>query len=210
MVLDKVHEVQDYGRGNTPCTVALDKAGSIILGVPHKKRITHSKTIVKGVSYITRSLPINYKHIFGVNKTEVDTIEFCVKTGNKLVRWEHEVASNFVFNGENITFIPDVFAEMELGGKTFLGFIEYDTGSENLRNKSDFPIIGDKLKNYKRYKRSSMWQEYYDYFPIIMLVTEDNNRIPYFNNKCKELGLKGVGVYHENYTDVLEHLANMV
>jgi hypothetical protein len=47
-------------------------------------------------------------------------------------------------------------------------------------------------------------------FPILLLVTEDDRRIPYFNAKCKENGVTGFGVYHENYSVFLEHLAKMV
>lgn len=210
MIFDKIHEVQEIGRGNSPSIVAIDKGGSIILGVPHKRRITHRKTNFKGIDYITRILPSNYKHINGVNQTEVDTILFCERTNNDLITWKHEVATEFVYNREKILFIPDVFVELSFKDRQFLGFIEYDTGSENLRNKNDFPIIYNKLINYKRFKGSQLWVKDYKYFPVIMLVTEDEKRIPYFNSKCKELGLQGVGIYYEKYTMVLERLANMV
>lgn len=210
MIFDKIHEAQKIGKGNSPSIVAVDRGGSLLLGVTHKKRISHSKTTSKGIDYIVRSLPINYKHIFGVNRTEVDTILFCESSGSKMVRWEHEVATEFTFNGEKILFIPDVFVELKLKDKQFLGFIEYDTGSENLRSKTDFPIIHSKLVNYKRFRSSNIWVNDYKYFPMILLVTEDSKRISYFNNKCEELGLQGIGVYYENYPRFLLQLLNTV
>lgn len=210
MIFDKVHEVQQIGKGNTPCIVSLDRAGSILLGVPHKKRITHRKTTFKGEDYITRILPLNYKHIFGINRTEVETILFCERTDNKILQWKHEVASEFIYGGVKILFIPDVFVELKLKAKQFLAFIEYDTGSENLRSKNDFPIIHEKLKNYKKYKKSNLWVDEYRYFPMILLVTEDDKRIEYFNDKCRELGLQGFGIYYENYTKWLDSLINII
>jgi hypothetical protein len=207
MVLDKVHEVQEIGKGNTPSIVAIDKGGSIILGVPHKKRITHKASTVKGITYITRNLPSNYRHINGVNQAEVDTILFCEHTNNDLLQWKLEVATTFHYNGEEKLFIPDAFMELRFGDKQFLAFLEYDTGSENLRKKNDFPIIYEKLQNYRRYKRSKLWIDKYAYFPVLLFVTEDENRIDYFNKKRREFGLEGVGIYYENYTDVLGHLA---
>jgi hypothetical protein len=205
MCFDKIHEKQEIGKGNTPSILAIDKGGSIILGVPHKKRITHRTSIVKGIRYITRFLPSNYKHINGVNQIEVDTILFCEATNNDLLRWELEVATIFHHSGEEILFIPDIFMEIAFK-KPLLAFIEYDTGSENHRNKDSFPIIYNKLLNYRRYKASKLWVDKYAYFPIILLVTEDEKRIPYFNQKCKEFGLRGLGVYCENYTKILKGL----
>lgn len=209
MILDKVHEVQEIGKGNTPCIVAIDKGGSILLGVPHRPRITQKKTNFKGISYVTRYLPINYKHINGINQTEVETILFCDEKGHDLVRWELEVSTIFQYNNEEIKFIPDVFVEIRFGEKNFLSFIEYDTGSEDHRNKNHFPTIYNKLINYNKYKTTKLWEDQYEYFPMILFVTEDSKRIQWFNNHCKEFGLRGLGVYYENYTDVLRRLAEM-
>lgn len=211
MIFDKIHEPQKIGMGNTPCIVAIDRGGSILLNVSHKRRIIHSKSKHKGETFITRRLPSNYKHINGINQMEVNTIIFCNNNNHILERWEHEVTCNFVHNQEKITFIPDILLQATFNnGKTFLGFLEYDTGSEDLRNKNDFPTLGNKLKNYRRYLKSDLWRELdLKYFPMIVLVTEDDKRIKWFNDKCKELQLKGVGVYHENYTAFLERLAKM-
>lgn len=207
MLLDKVHEVQEIGKGNTPSIVAIDKGGSIILGVPHKKRITHRRTKIKETTYITRILPSNYKHINGVNQCEVDTILFCERTNNYLLEWNLEVATTFHYSGEEILFIPDVVMRLGFGDKQFLAFIEYDTGSEDFRRKDSFPTIYNKLRNYRRYKASKLWLDRYEKFPIILFVTEDSKRIPYVNQKCSEFGLRGVGIYYENYVDVLERLS---
>jgi hypothetical protein len=210
MILDKVHEVQEIGMGNTPCIVAIDKGGSILLGVPHKYRITHKLSKVKETSYITRILPLNYRHVNGVNQCEVDTILFCEDTNNELLKWEVEVSATFFYNNEKISLITDAFVELKFGARNCLIFLEYDTGSENARRTTDFPIIYNKLVNYRRYFRSSVWQDKYKVFPLLLLVTEDGNRIEYFNKKCKELGLRGYGVYYEKYTNALGILSEMM
>lgn len=211
MIFDKIHEPQKIGKGNTSAIVAIDRGGSILLNVKHKQRILHSKSKLNGETIVTRRLPSNYKHINGINQMEVNTILFCNNNNHILGRWEHELSCNFINNQEKTTFIPDVLLEIAFNnGKTFLGFLEYDTGSEDSRNKNDFPTIGNKLRNYRRYFKSDLWRELdLKYFPVILLVTEDDKRIEWFNNKCKELQLKGVGVYHENFTSFLEHLAKM-
>lgn len=210
LCFDKIHERQEIGKGNTPSIVALDRAGSIILGVSHKRRIAHHTTIFKGQEYIERSLPSNYKHINGVNQIEVDTILFCDDSNFEIARWGLEISRNYTHNGEDVTFIPDVIAEIMIRGKKLLLFLEYDTGSEDLRNKAEFPTLYNKLVNYKRYYKSKIWGGEFERFPMILLVTEDDKRIPFFNKSCKELGLEGWGVYYESYVKFLTHLAKLV
>lgn len=210
MVLDKAHEEQEIGKGNKPSIVAIDKAGSMILDVPHKRRIIHRRSTFKGEYYVTRCLPSNYRHINGVNNTEVETILLCEETANKIVKWEHEKPLVFHHSGEKIHLIPDVFVEMDIDGKQLLFYLEYDTGSENHRYTTNFPIIHDKIIKYKKYRASRLWEEHHALFPLILLVTEDDKRVQYFRQKCKELGLKGFGVYHENYKDALKILIDEV
>lgn len=209
MVLDKVHEVQEIGKGNTPCIVAIDKGGSIILGVPHKIRIPHRTTKIKQTSYVTRICPSNYKHINGVNQCEVDTILFCEATNNELLKWELEVNITFYYSMEKTILIPDVFVECKFKNINWLAFLEYDTGSENHRNKDDFPVIREKLDKYRKYKLSEIWRDKYKRFPMILLVTEDEKRVQWFTNRCRELGLEGFGVYYKQYVKVLETLSRM-
>lgn len=210
MCLDKTHEKQMIGEGNAPCIVSLDKGGSILLGVPHKKRIAHENVNIKGDKYVFRRLPSNYKHINGVNQTEVDTILFCENNKSNIAKWILEKPLNFTYDGNEIVIIPDVFMKLNIKGEPLFAYIEYDTGAENLRYKSSFPIINDKLRKYRKYKSSKLWQDYSPYFPIILFVTEDTKRIPYFKEKCKEYGMEGYAIYHENFTKFLEHLANKV
>ena len=210
MIFDKVHETQEIGKGSNPCIVALDKAGSLILGVSHKKRIIHKRSTLKGQYYVTRSLPSNYRHINGVNQTEVDTILFCDEVKSRIVHWKHEVATKFYHGEEEILFIPDVFCELNMNNKQLLLFIEYDTGSENLRYKTNFPIIHDKVIKYRKYFKSNLWKNDYPLFPIILFVTEDDKRVEYFTQKCKENGLRGFGVFHEKYVDFLRKLIDVV
>lgn len=215
-ILDKIHEVQEIGRGNTPCIVGIDKGGSILLGVPHKPRIAQKKTFVRDKCYVTRFLPSNFRHIHGVNQLEVKTILFCEDTGSKILMWKHEVATNFVYNGENILFIPDSLYVLEINGKPFPIFLEFDTGSEGLREKEP-KVILNKIINYRRYKASRLWLEeewqkslHKPMFPLLLFVTEDYKRIQFFNNKSKENGVWAYGVYHENYYDFMKEIATLV
>lgn len=206
MCLDKVHEPQEIGKGNTPSIVSIDKGGSILLGVSHKQRISHTSSLVNGVEYITRSLPANYRHINGVNQLEVETILLCEETGVDILRWDHEVSKKFYHGEEMIHVIPDVFMEINLKKKPLLAYIEYDTGAESIRYKEP-PIIRDKVIKYRKYKISKLWvEDKLPYFPIILLVTEDIKRIKFFKDKCKENGLEGYGVYSENYNKLLRYL----
>jgi Replication-relaxation len=210
MCLDKAHEKQELKKGNLPCTVAIDKGGSILLGVPHKKRILHEQVNINGDKYIFRKLPANYLHIKGVNQTEVDTILFCEETESSITKWQLEKPLDFTYNGENVVIIPDVFLEMEMKGSSLFAYLEYDTGKEDHRNKTNFPTINDKLRKYRKYKSSKLWEDYSMYFPMIFFVTEDTNRIGYFKEKCKEYGLKGYAIYYKNFTKFLKHLYDSV
>src|SRR5690606_31610942 len=89
MCIDKAHENQLLGEGNTPAIVSLDKAGSMLLGMKHKPRIRRDKKIVNGRSYFVRKLPINYRHINGVNRLEVETILTLDELGGEITQWVH-------------------------------------------------------------------------------------------------------------------------
>jgi predicted HTH transcriptional regulator len=205
MCIDKVHETRELGKGgNNPCTVALDRGGSVILGISHKRRILHRK---EG-GYLRRVLPTNFRHINGVNQLEVETIILLEEIGGEILEWTHEKPQELHYSQEKVVVIPDVRVELKLREKPFYAFIEYDTGSEDRRNTTDFPTIREKLLKYKRYKMSKLWDT--PYFPVMLFVTEDDKRIPYVNKKLKELGLEGWGIYHENYTEFMERLAKLV
>jgi hypothetical protein len=206
MCLDKAHVKQKVGRGNAPCIVSLDKGGSILLEIPHKKRIIQNKVNVKGKEFIFRELPSNFKHINGVNQIEVDTILFCEDNEADILKWRLEKPLDFTYNGEKIVIIPDTFVQMDIKGNPLYAYLEYDTGKEDNRNVTNFPTINNKLRNYRKYKSSKLWEDYSPYFPVILFVTEDTKRINYFKEKCREYGLDGYAIYHENFTKFLEHL----
>jgi len=211
MCIDKINERQEFNSGNTPAILSLDRAGSIILGVKHKRRIKHVKSIVNGQTEITRRLPSNYRHINGVNQLEVDTILFCEDTGSELVEWVHEKPQELHYGVERLIVIPDIGMTLKLNTehpKTFYAFIEFDTGSEGIREKEP-KIIRDKIIKYKKYKLSRLWENDYPKFPMILLVTEDEKRTDFFNKKCRENGLLGLGIYYENYKEFLKRLADM-
>ena len=209
MVVDKVHEPQEFMKGNKPATVALDKAGAITLGVPFKQRIRHHMSVVRGDEYVTRSLPANYRHINGVNQLEVDTILFCEDNDSKIIQWVHEKPMELFWGQEKVLVIPDIIMELKLADKALFAFVEYDTGSESKREKEP-PIIRDKIIKYRKYMLSGLWEDDYPQFPMLLLVTEDSNRIDFFNKKCKESGLLGMGVYYKNYSKFLEQLYNIM
>ena len=205
MVIDKVHEPQRFKQGNTPAVVALDRAGSLILGVPFKQRIKQNRHVLNGVEYIHRQLPSNFYHINRVNQLEVDTILFCEETGNKLSKWILEKPIKLLYGQDRIVLIPDVLLELKFKNKTVFAFLEYDTGSENLRYKEP-PIIREKIIKYKKYMMSKLWEKEFPNFPLLIFVTEDLDRVDFFNKKCEENGIFGIGVYYKNYKELLYSL----
>ena len=216
MILDKAHEKQDIGKGNNPAFVSVDKAASLILGVPHKRRIIHRVSKHKGNEYIVRSLPSNVQHINGVNKLEVETILLCDEKRYEILDWQLEKPKTFNYSDEKVVLIPDVLMLLDIEGKRLAAFIEFDTGSEGLREKNP-QVLSDKLIKYKRYKSSQLWteekwQEYFEVkiFPLLLFVTLDEKRIDFWNRKSKELGVKSVAMYIDKYVDVLKKLIEVV
>lgn len=216
MVLDKVHEKQEIGKGSNPSIVSIDKAGAMILGKPFRKRIMHNKSKFKGDEFVTRRLPINHRHINGVNSLEVQTILFCEEYGYEIVLWELEQMKAFNYNNDRIVLIPDVLMLLKIHESYLVCFIEYDTGSEGLREKEP-KVIEDKIIKYRRYKSSLLWengewQRYFDtvVFPVVLFVTEDSKRISFVNEKSKELGVQILALHSDKYSIVLERLINII
>lgn len=216
-ILDRMHYAQELGKGNKPCVVSLDNGGSILLGLPHKQRIIQKKSKLNNQIIVNRSLPANFRHIEGVNKLESETILFCEDNGYKLVLWSHEQnnTKKFFYGQDKITLIPDVFLCIDFNNQFFYAFLEFDTGSESLRYKEP-PVVRDKIDKYRKYKVSNLWleEDWYKsmvspHFPILLFVTEDDKRIEFFNEKSKEMGVKGIGIYHENFIDVLKKIATL-
>lgn len=216
--LDKVHQPRKNGESNMPCIVGVDKAGSLLLGVKHSERIIQNTTKKNGILYTHRSLPSNFKHINGVNKLETETILFCERYDSNIIRWDLEEKNIKLFyhNQEKIILIPDVFMILEIDGKNLVAFIEYDTGSENVRYKIP-PIIREKLIKYKKYKSSGLWlkESWQDLlsekqFPLILFITEDDKRVNIFNQKSKDIGVQGLGIYYKNYNKILEKISTLL
>lgn len=210
MVIDKVHEPQQFMKGNKPATVALDRAGCIYIGKPFKQRIRRDLSVINGVEYIHRYLPSNYRHINGINQLEVETILFCEDTGNELTEWVLEKPIELFYGQEEVVLIPDILMGIKPLYEplnAFYAYIEFDTGSENIRYKEP-PIIRDKIIKYKKYMLSRLWEDEFEKFPIVIFVTEDDKRIGFFNKKCEENGLIGVGVYYKNYKNFMYSLSN--
>lgn len=212
MCLDKIHEPQKLTGGNTPAIVAVDRAGSLILGIPHKNRIKKYSKIINGKKITSRELPLNYRHINGVNQLEVETILFCENTGNELLDWVLESSIKIHYAQELIHLIPDVIMSLKplkSPLKTFYAFIEFDTGSESIGYKNP-PVIRNKIIKYKKYKLSRLWENQYSHFPMVILVTEDEKRIDFFNKECERNDVLGLGVYYKSYKRFLEYLENII
>lgn len=201
--IDKVHEKQIMTKGNTPAIFSIDRAGSIILGQKHTQRIRQVKKSVGSKRYIHRELPLNFRHINGVNSLEVETINFCEDSDAEILNWSIEKECVFYYGQEKHVLIPDVKLSLKVNEKVYNIFLEYDTGSENIRYKEP-PIIKNKILNYRKYKLSKIWENEFNNFPIVVLVTEDEKRTNFFNQKCKENGIIGVGVYRSNYNALLK------
>lgn len=213
LCIDKVHEEAEFGTGNLPAVLALDKAGAIVLGVDKKfrRRIKHNTKFVKGEKYIFRELPNNYPHIHGVNNLEARTILLSEELGFGIVRWDLEEKNTKIFMvNERYVLTPDVFMMLRMNNKPLSAFIEYDTGMENHRYKEDFPTIRDKLEKYQKYKLSGSWKSEkwakYSGFPLLLFVTEDEKRIPFVNDKGRKLGLRVFGLHASEFEKVLEDL----
>lgn len=108
--------------------------------------------------------------------------------------------------------IPDILVALRIDGRVFVAFIEYDTGSEGIREIEPV-VIRDKIIKYKRYKASKLWHEeewqsYFDgtVYPMILFVTEESRRVEFWNRKCKEYGVVGIGMVTEKYINVLDRL----
>lgn len=215
-IIDKVHESMDIGKGNSPAIIAIDKCGSIILGVTHRKRIIHKYSEHGGKLYLKRELPINHRHINCVNKLEVETILLCEKHGYEILEWQLEKANSFTYMNEANILIPDVLLVIRAHDEKLPIYIEYDTGTEGIREKEP-RAIKDKILKYKRFKLSNIWvnqewQIHFDspVFPLVLFVTEDEKRIDFFKRKSNEHSVKSLSIYHDKYSNVLKELIRMM
>lgn len=208
-VIDKVHESADIGKGNTPAIISIDKCGSMILGKPHKRRIIHRFSEHNGKTYVKRELPINHRHVNCINRLEVETILLCEEYECEIVDWQLEKPNSFIYGNENNTLIPDVLLILRVGNKKIPIYIEYDTGTEGIREKEP-KAIKDKILKYKRFKSSKIWitqdwQSHFEQplFPIVLFITEDEKRIDFFKRKSNEYNVKSLSMYYDKYSSVM-------
>lgn len=213
MCIDKVHEESKFMAGNSPAIVSIDRAGAFILDVSFHRRIQQEKKMINGELYIFRSVPTTFLHQHGINRLEVETIELCEELGYELKWWRLDKDNIYKFKYiEEYTLIPDILLGIYFNGKSFLAYIEYDTGYENYRSRNSFPVILDKLKKYQAYKASMAWisEGWYGKlattFPILLFVTEDSHRIEFVNTTSLKLGLKVVAMLTEDYKTNLKGL----
>lgn len=218
MCLDKAHMEAEFGKGNTPAIVCIDRAGALLLGTKFRRRLKHKKKVYHGEEYIFRELPSNYLHIHGINELEVSTIILCDNHDFKLIRWQLEAQNTKKLpeNSQNdakttqISLIPDVFCIIRVKNSVFMSFIEYDTGSENKGYNGNYPILGEKLERYNLYKMSGIWKhEMWSKstglgFPPILFVVHDQKRADYIIRKGKSLGLVVDAFLFSEYSDKLK------
>lgn len=200
--IDKVHEKQTHMDGNTPAIVAIDKCGAMLLGVKHRPRIKRVTKTINGQEFIFRELPVNFKHINGINQLEVDTILFCEQSGSSLLNWVLEQEIKFHYGSEIVQIIPDVIAKIRMKNKDFALFIEFDMGTESARYTAP-PKIKEKIMKYKKYRASGLYKSQ---FPVLVFVANDKKRIDFFNSECEKIGLPGVGMFNEKYKTFLERV----
>lgn len=213
MALDKVHEKPEFMEGNLPAIVAIDKAGSIILNKPFKRRIKQEKRIINQKEMIFREIPPNFSHFHGINALETITIQWILSKNYKF-KWflAQYNEKRFKFNQEDVILIPDVFVVINANNSIFLFFLEYDTGTEDRGNKSRFPVIDEKLDKYRRYKATGVWKEEWwakqvvTGFPLMLFVTEDPYRIDHINKESKKMGLHVDAILVSDYTKKLDSL----
>lgn len=204
--VDKVHEEPEFQKGNLPAVFALDRAGAILLkqDKKFKRRIKQIYKFGNGEKYPFRELPNNYPHIHGVNELEVQTILLGEEMGFEKWKWELEEknAKIFMYN-KRYVLIPDVFMILKIGKVPFIAYIEYDTGTEDLRYKDKYPTIREKLEKYMFYKLTKSWKEEgwakHSEFPILFFIVEDKKRIKYINQKGKALGLNVKAMHSSDY-----------
>lgn len=208
LCIDKIHEKQDFKKGNKPMIVALDKAGSILLDVKHKSRIKRTKTIVNGELIYIREIPNSFAHSHGINLIECQSILYCDKNNITITEWSIEKPIRFIYGMSEVFLIPDVRFCLKSNTDDFkdiYGYIEYDTGSENIRHKKP-KIIIEKIDKYSKVFNSGYWKSFTDKLPILIFVTEDKKRIKFFNDLCKEKGVFGIGTYSKNYPQVFDRI----
>lgn len=211
MVLDKAHQKQKIGKGNSPAVVAIDKAGSIILNQPHKRRIQHVRKVYKDGEYIFRLLPPNYPHIHMVNDLEVQLILFCEENGYSYKwRLEKDNYYKFLYNQEKQLIIPDALMGIKINGKHLFAWIEADTGSEDKRMTKHFPVLQEKLLKYRKFKMSRLWEDEFEKFPLLLFITSDKKRINWVNKKIEEYGLFGFAIMDYNWISFLEKLVEQL
>lgn len=215
-VVDKVHEPAEIGKGNTPAIISIDKCGSMILREPHRRRIIHKLSEHNGKTYIKRELPINYRHINCVNRLEVETILLCEEYGCEIIEWQLEKPNVFIYGNEKNVLIPDVLLILKIGKMKIPMYIEYDTGTEGVREKEP-KVIKDKILKYKRLKSSKIWvaQDWQSHFgqplfPIVLFITEDEKRINFFKRKSSENNVKSLSMYYDKYSDVMRGLIEAI
>lgn len=222
--IDKIHEQQELMKGNTPAIISLDRAGAILLNEqriinndevkPFKLRIKHYEKKIHGEIMTFRTLPTNFPHIHAVNELEIETRKLCGLYGCNRLFWylEEENLKKFKFNGEWVILKPDVFVIIIHNDKPILFFIEYDTGSEDFRYKTNFPTLKKKLEKYYHYKLTGIWTKEKwakiidTDFPLLLFVTEDKKRIKYLRDKGVEFRLDIEVLLKNDYNKLLSYI----
>lgn len=198
------------GAGSSQAVISIDRAGAHLLDEPFKRVIKHQKD---RLGNIERILPADYKHTLGVNDFECSLVLGSERHGCELLRWrvEHQNLRRFNYNGDQ-QLRPDGFGIVRLAnGKGRAFFVEYDTGSEDIRSRRRFKKLEAKFKAYAAFKSSGAWtQEDWAQslkkFPALVFLTEDKKRVEPLREIMKTLGIRGVVEHFSNRDRVLDAL----
>lgn len=209
-VLDRAFPRVLPGCGSSQAVVALDRAGAILLDAPFKRLIRHEQD---RSGRIHRVLPLDYLHTLGVNDFEVSLVRWCLASSVELLRWrvDFENVRRFQFNGER-QLRPDGFGILRYpdgSGKAF--FLEYDTGSEDIRARNRFKKLTEKFKAYAAFKASGAWMQE-DWarllrdFPLLVFLTEDARRVAPLREITTTLGLRSMVDLFSNRQVAIEQI----
>lgn len=210
MCINKAYPPKIYGEGNNQAVLSLDKVGASLINVPYRPII---KSTTDKLGYIQKELPKQYKHTLGINDFECKVVEFCNQHNMELLRWRiaHQNKKCFALGNKTMTIIPDGFGVVKLNIDTIISFfLEYDTGTEDIRNKHSFKRIKNKLYTYVLYYASKEWLKedwalFNPTFPYVFFITEDDKRIAPLKEFSTTLPIKVIITHKNNVDDILNN-----
>lgn len=192
--IDKIYPQVGLGKGSSKQILCLDKAGAILLHIPHfTKPIRYTDNLAM--------LPIYWRHHLRIIDVEIILIEMCKRRNFTL----HTIEKEYILDAPEKRIIPDLFIFI-INKSGYVCFIEIDMGTE------DMIRLKNKIRDYEKYYLSNKWLElpWTSYFkdppyPEILFITDDNDkRIKEISRLLKESILTGTVMgwreFQEHYT----------